>query len=83
MLAIPFMKAHVYTHDRLKYGQYTIKHLLNHCRAVRTHYILSGYGSGKGLYSCKNDKKYDSDRIVVGNLHAYYLRKHGGNVIVM
>lgn len=45
--------------------------------------MLLGHGSDKGLYSRVDDTKPVFDRIIVGHRHAYYLRRHGGNIMAV
>lgn len=43
--------------------------------------MLLGHGSDNGLFSRENDTIREFDRIIVGHPHAYYLRKHGCNLV--
>jgi len=57
-----------------------ICHILNHVpRHERI--LLLGHGSDKGLFSREDDSRDDFDRLIVYHPHAYYLRKHGGNIV--
>lgn len=57
-----------------------IKHALHHV-SVNERIILLGHGSEKGLFSRTDDTKDEFDRLIVNHSHAYYLRKHNGNIV--
>ncbi len=57
-----------------------LKHLLNHTsRSERI--MLLGHGSDCGLFSRENDRGGQFDRLIIQHSHAYYLRRHSGNII--
>lgn len=43
--------------------------------------MLLGHGSDKGLFLHQDDSWDEFDRLIVYHPHAYYLRKHGGNMV--
>ena len=45
--------------------------------------LLLGHGSDRGLFSRKNDSEAVFDRFVINHSHAYYFRKHGGNIVAL
>ena len=57
-----------------------IEHLLHHT-SHNDRIMLLGHGSDKGLFYRKDDTKNDFDRVIVGHPHAFFLRKHGSNLI--
>lgn len=58
------------------------KHLLNHLpKSERL--MLLGHGSDKGLFSRDDDNGEFFDRLMLSHSHAYYLRKHGGNIFAL
>lgn len=57
-----------------------ISHILNHTPA-RERIMLLGHGSDKGLFSRTDDNINTFDRLLVYHQHAYYLRKHGCNIM--
>lgn len=57
-----------------------VGHLLHHI-STQERIMLLGHGSDDGLFYRKDDAKSGFDKIIVGNPHVYYLRKHGGNLI--
>lgn len=57
-------------------------HLLHHV-SMQERIMLLGHGSGKGLFFRADDSKDVFDKIIVGHPHAYYLRKHGGNIVAI
>ena len=59
-----------------------ICHILNHVPRHERIYLL-GHGSDKGLFSREDDNHNDFDRLMVYHPHAYYLRKHGCNIVAM
>lgn len=61
-------------------GNTEIKHLLHHT-SRQERILLLGHGSERGLFSREDDRADDFDRIIVGHPHAYYLRRHGGNLV--
>ncbi len=56
--------------------------LLHHASA-QDRIMLLGHGSDKGLFFHKDDRKDVFDRIIVGHPHAFYLRRHGGNMVAV
>ena len=56
--------------------------LLHHI-STQERIMLLGHGSDKGLFFRKDDSKEHFDKIIVGHPHAYYLRKHGGNLVAV
>lgn len=65
-----------------EYSNSDIRHFLN--RVSRYDRImLLGHGSDLGLFSRQNDSTEGFDRIIIGHPHAYYLRRHGGNIFGM
>lgn len=59
-----------------------IKHALNHVsRSERV--LLLGHGSDQGLFAKTQENLKENDRIIVGKPHAYYLRRHGANIVGM
>ena len=59
-----------------------IGHLLHHV-STQERIMLLGHGSDKGLFIREDDSKDKFDKIIVGHSHAYYLRKHGGNIVAV
>lgn len=57
-----------------------IEHALHH-QPQQERIMLLGHGSDQGLFSRKNDRVSEFDRILVGHPHAYNLRHHGCNLI--
>lgn len=57
-----------------------IGHLLHHT-STTNRIMLLGHGSDKGLYYREDDTKNEFDKIIVGHPHAFYLRKHGSNLV--
>ena len=57
-----------------------IGHLLHHT-STTNRILLLGHGSDKGLYYREDDTKNEFDKIIIGHPHAYYLRKHGSNLV--
>lgn len=45
--------------------------------------MLLGHGSNEGLFFRWDDSKDTFDKIMVGHPHAYYLRRHGGNLVAI
>ena len=45
--------------------------------------MLLGHGSYKGLFSRENDEQDVFDRLIIRHSHAYYLRKHGANIVAV
>lgn len=45
--------------------------------------MLLGHGMDKGLLSRDNDEQDVFNRLMVHHPHAYYLRKHGGNIVAV
>ena len=45
--------------------------------------MLLGHGSDKGLFSRIDDSADTFDRIIVSHQHAYYLRRHGCNIVAV
>ena len=59
-----------------------IEHMLHHspqCERI----MLLGHGSDKGLFSREDDRINVFNRIIVRHSHAYYLRKHGANIVAV
>ena len=56
--------------------------LLHHV-STQDRIMLLGHGSDKGLFFRNDDGKNEFDNIIVGHSHAYYLRKHGGNIVAV
>lgn len=73
------MDAQVYV-DYLSTGR--ISHLLHHVPA-RERIMLLGHGSGSGLFYREDDTQDDFDRLIVHHPHAFYLRRHGGNLVAV
>lgn len=62
------------------YSKNEISHILNHV-PCHERILLLGHGSDLGLFS-RNDDRFDVfDRLIVYHPHAYYLRKHGCNIV--
>lgn len=59
-----------------------IEHHLNHT-PKHERIMLLGHGSDKGLFSREDDEKEAFDRVIVRHTHAYYLRKHGANIVAV
>lgn len=57
-----------------------IEHILHH-QSKQERIMLLGHGSDNGLFTREDDTKLVFERIIVGHPHAYYLRKHGCNII--
>lgn len=57
-----------------------VGHLLHHV-STQERILLLGHGSDKGLFFRRDDSREGFDRIIVGHPHAYYLRRHGGNLV--
>ncbi len=57
-----------------------IEHLLHHTPSSER-IMLLGHGSENGLFSRKDDRVGEFDRIIVGHSQAYHLRRHGANII--
>lgn len=71
-----------HTHVDQNYSKSEICHILNHT-ASRERIMILGHGSDKGLFSRKDDSIDVFDRLIVFHPHAYYLRKHNGNIVAM
>ena len=56
--------------------------LLHHV-STQERIMLLGHGSDKGLFYRADDSKEGFDKVIVGHSHAYYLRKHGGNIVAV
>lgn len=56
--------------------------VLNHT-PKRERILLLGHGSDKGLFYRKNEEEDVFDRLIVYHPHAYYLRKHAGNIVAV
>lgn len=56
--------------------------LLHHVSSQKR-IMLLGHGSEKGLFFREDDSKDIFDKIVIGHPHAYYLRKHRGNIVAV
>ena len=59
-----------------------MRHLLHHV-PKQERVMLLGHGSDKGLFFRADDSKDEFDKIIVGHAHAYYLRKHEGNIVAV
>lgn len=59
-----------------------IRHLLHHV-SPQERIMLLGHGSDKGLFFRADDTKDVFDKLIVSHAHAYYLRKHGGNIVAV
>lgn len=59
-----------------------IKKVLNHT-SQQERIMLLGHGLDKGLLSRENDEQDVFERLLVHHPHAYYLRKHGGNIVAL
>lgn len=59
-----------------------IGHLLHHLSS-QERIMLLGHGSKQGLFFRKDDTQDVFDKILVGHPHAFYLRKHGGNIVAV
>ena len=57
-------------------------HLL-HYVSTQERIMFLGHGSDKGLFCRKDDSKDKFDKVIVSHAHAYHLRKHGGNIVVV
>lgn len=64
------------------YSKKDICHILNHIPCGER-ILLLGHGSDKGLFSREDDSRDDFDRLIVCHPHAYYLRKHGCNIVAI
>ncbi len=45
--------------------------------------MMLGHGSDKGLFSRDHEEQDVFDRLIVYHPHAYYLRKHGSNIVAV
>lgn len=59
-----------------------ICHVLHHT-PQHERIMLLGHGADSGLFSRKTDEQKEFDRIIVSHTHAYYLRKHGSNIVAV
>ncbi len=59
-----------------------IKSRLNHV-SKQERIMLLGHGSENGLFSRGDDCRKEFDRLIISHSHAYYLRKHGGNMVAV
>lgn len=57
-------------------------HILNHIPCHKR-IMLLGHGSDNGLFSRNDDCCDVFDRLIVYHPHAYYLRKHGSNIVAI
>ncbi len=57
-----------------------IRHLLHHT-SQSERIMLLGHGCDRGLFYRTDDSSPLFDGIIVGHSHAYYLRKHGANLV--
>lgn len=64
------------------YSKAEINHHLHHT-SKSERIMLLGHGSDKGLFSRDNDAQDLFDRLLVYHPHAYYLRKHGANILAL
>ncbi len=63
------------------YNNSDIKHRLHHSPSSER-IMLLGHGSDNGLFS-RSDDHSNFDRMIVSHQHAYYLRKHNGNIVAV
>lgn len=61
-------------------SEYELERAFYHCPS-NERIMLLGNGSKRGLYSREDDTVDGFDRIIVGHSQAYYLRRHGNNLI--
>jgi len=59
-----------------------IRHALNRV-APSERIMLLGHGTDKGLFYRKDDTQCGFDGLIISHQHAYYLRKHSGNIIAV
>lgn len=71
-----------HTHIDQSYSKAEISHVLNHIPSYERIMIL-GHGSDKGLFSRVDDSCDIFNRLMVYHPHAYYLRKHGCNIVAI
>lgn len=64
------------------YSKNEISHYLLHT-PKHERIMLLGHGSDKGLFSRENENLDVFDRLLVYHPHAYYLRRHGGNIFAL
>ena len=57
-----------------------MRHLLHHV-STQERIMLLGHGYDKGLFYRADDSKDEFDKVIVSHAHAYYLKKHGGNIV--
>ncbi|MGN0229088.1 MAG: hypothetical protein ACI4BH_04685 [Muribaculaceae bacterium] len=57
-----------------------IRHILHHT-SQSERIMLLGHGCDRGLFYRTDDSSPLFDGIIVGHSHAYYLRKHGANLV--
>lgn len=60
----------------------TIKRVLNHT-PKQERIMMLGHGMDKGLLTRDNDEQDVFHRLMVHHPHAYYLRKHEGNIVAV
>lgn len=71
-----------HTHIDQSFSRREICHILNHTPS-RERILLLGHGSERGLFSREDDSCALFDRLVISHQHAYYLRKHGSNIVAV
>lgn len=73
-----------FEHTRIdqSYRKKEIRHILNHVPCYER-ILLLGHGSDMGLFSRNDDCRDVFDRLIVHHPLAYYLRKHGSNIVGM
>jgi hypothetical protein len=59
-----------------------IKHCLNHL-PKQERIMMLGHGSDNGLFSRDNEEQELFNRLMISHPHAYYLRKHGSNIVAV
>ncbi len=59
-----------------------IKHRLNHVNPAER-IMLLGHGSAQGLFSRDDESRDEFDCLIISHPHAYYLRRHGGNIVAI
>lgn len=59
-----------------------VKDALHHA-SKQERIMMLGHGSDKGLFSRDHEEQDVFDRLIVYHPHAYYLRKHGSNIVAI
>lgn len=59
-----------------------IKEALNRV-SCRERILLLGHGADKGLFSREDDSRELFGRLIVNHSHAFYLRRHQGNIVAV